>query len=699
MPKFLRRFTSQFINLLSMMKLYLITIIISTIFNFSPKEKADIKKDSIFLRTKNPPIITNERLLQPSEYPYPGTIQLISRYEKKIESPFLNPSSIFQILYMSYKKKELLNVALSYYDQYLKEKNLIYPHTVLNETYSLTYKKLKLKSDVSKSNQSYFIAIIIILFSLLTLAIFLYLNYTYKQKFESLKAKVYKNKENLKAQYTENLFQEIRTTVTVALSYLKLMDGHILNPKKLKKYIDESINNNHVILKKADEFLTVLKLESNEINDNIQEKNMVNFFKAKITSFSEIANLKKIKLFYSSNIEYDLFVSFDYEKLAMIISNLITNSIRYSYENTSIYVKVYYTNNNLKISVKDEGIGISKDKQELIFTRFNRSNDINNFGIYGIGLSLVKGLVEYLNGEIILKSEINKGTLFIVNIPIKFTNFDKNLFIKKPEFTCVNEENDNKLPSQDKDLPKVLIVDHNINLVKCLKEGLRSFLNCHIALNGNEALNKLADNSYQIIIAGLKMPLMSGVEFKRRLNLEPAFKEIPFLMLTPKSYSNFKDLGLSIGISDYLFIPFKVNELISRIKNLLENHSFRLKSSQMYDIEPEFTDLGGVFDNLINNVVSIIEKNIDNPEFSVQLLADSCNYSQRQLSRVLKSKTGLTPVNVILEVRLQKAYSLIKNREHNSIKEVIYAIGLNNRSYFNKKFKERFGIHPSKLNS
>ena len=242
-------------------------------------------------------------------------------------------------------------------------------------------------------------------------------------------------------------------------------------------------------------------------------------------------------------------------------------------------------------------------------------------------------------------------------------------------------------------LPKALVVDDNTEMIIYLKEIFSDFLDCTFAFNGKEALNKIEEQSFDIIISDLKMPIMNGMEFKNALNEKGASKDIPFIFMTSVIKDNAKDINL-LSFEDYIEKPFKKDEIISRIQFALEKTFNRRKLATPIDSDIEFDSSSS---ELIKKVKNCILKNITNPDFNVIALCDLCGYGQKKLNEILKSKIGLSIVNTILEIRLLKAYDLIIKNRYETLKEVVYAVGINSRPYFNKKFELRFGIKPGDL--
>ena len=229
-------------------------------------------------------------------------------------------------------------------------------------------------------------------------------------------------------------------------------------------------------------------------------------------------------------------------------------------------------------------------------------------------------------------------------------------------------------------------------MVSYLKEIFSDFVNCTFAFNGNEALAKVNDTNFDLIISDVRMPEMNGFQFKKELNETSHYSEIPFILMSSVSETKSK-FKTDLGINDYLEKPFTKNEIISRVQLSLERTLNRKKIVG----EKITTDFDSNSNRLVEQIRECIISNITNPGLNVNMLAEACGYSQKRLNEILKIKLGLSLVNVILEVKLLKAYEFIVKNKFTTIKEVMFAVGINSRPYFYKKFNERFGIKIGEL--
>ena len=498
-----------------------------------------------------------------------------------------------------------------------------------------------------------------------------------------------------KEQFLENMSHEIRTPITSILGYLSLLKEENLILDKRLNYTNSAIDNTNKMMDSLDNFLNLTSLEGGSKFKNIETSiNISNFIQKIKTTFTANLEIKKIKLFFKTNAEDNLIINFDIESLIIIVNNLISNAIKYSNSNTSIYLTLFFEESKLRLIVKDEGFGISENEKETIFSRFYQTkNNTSNSG-FGIGLSLTNNLIKKLNGKISLETAVNVGSVFKVELPIVINNYNLNTTQIDQKFKeiCTNQCIEPEI-NKNNNLPKALVVDDNTEMIIYLKEIFSDFLDCTFAFNGKEALGKIEEQSFEIIISDLKMPVMNGIEFKEALNEKATSKNIPFIYMTSVVKDKVEDFNL-LNFEDYIEKPFRKDEMLSRIQFALEKTLNRKKLTQSISTEINFESSSK---DLIKKVKNCILENLTNPDFNVVKLCEVCGYGQKKLNEILKAKIGLSIVNTILEIRLLKAYDLVIKNRYETLKEIVYAVGMNSRPYFNKKFEMRFGIKPGEL--
>ena len=559
-------------------------------------------------------------------------------------------------------------------------------------------KQLSLKKDdllVKSRNQFIIIGMfIVIVFA----SFFIIINNQRKKKQYRLEVSLRAQKTILesKEKFLENMSHEIRTPITSILGYLNLLNEEGLIAEKRIRYTNSAIKNSKKMISSLNNFLTLLRAEKSPFESSQKTSiNLTDFIKEITATYLPDFEIKKMNFYYKTNANDNLVITYDIESLKAIINNLISNAIKYSNSNTSVYFSIILKESSLIITVKDQGYGIEKSEKEKIFTRFYQTKKNRTTAGFGIGLSLIDELVKRLNGTITLETEINKGSVFRVEIPFKLSNYTLNTSSIQNDFKLLTS--DNSLDTKTKEsnnYPKALIVDDNTEMISYLKDIFSGFIDCTFAFNGKEALRNVREKSFDLIISDLRMPEMDGAQFKKELNKIDHYKDIPFILIT--SVSNLKSLTLknTLGFNEYIEKPFTKSEIISRVQFSLER---TLNRKKILGVDTTNIDFESSSINLVHQIKECILSNLTNPDFNVVVLSKACGYGQKKLNEILKYKLGLSLVNVILEIRLLKAYELIVKNRYPTLNEVMYAVGINSRSYFHKKFQDRFGIKAGDL--
>jgi signal transduction histidine kinase/DNA-binding response OmpR family regulator len=527
--------------------------------------------------------------------------------------------------------------------------------------------------------------------------ILIFLFILHKRKKNQLKLQYENDKmkeiAEIKNNFIENLSHEIRTPITITTGYLRMITNNAMDYSKIVKYADLTVRNNEQIIHMLNNFLTLLKLNKKTTDSKLSTQDLETFLRESIYAFQGVAEIKGVYVYYKSNIVANQKIEYAYEDLRKIINNLVSNALKYTSPTYGIYVHTFIDKNGLTIIVKDEGIGIHKKEQRLIFDRFYQTkNNLTNGG-FGIGLSLVKELVKKLKGTIHLESKENVGSIFTIQLPLALEN--PLLYAKEKESVYQNiAKPENLEDTQQKNLPKILIVDDNIEMIGYLKNLLQPTFDCTFAFDGAQAVVFARKEQYDLVLSDLRMPLMNGHHLKSVLNTMEQYASTPFMMMTASAEEYLEYRKDELDIDDYLIKPFEGMELLTRIHYHLENDMY---AKQLQNIGNEAIVYNGAYAEFMEKVNTIILENLTNNDFTINELAKKCGYSHKQLIQIVQEKTRLTPVKLILEIRLRKAYDLIVNDKYDNISEILYSVGLNSRSYFNKVFVKRFGLKPGEL--
>ena len=583
----------------------------------------------------------------------------------------------------SEKHKKILELE-AFYQTEQKDKE------IAEQKLKLSEQELELIQQTTLRNNTIYLSLI---FLLIAITIYQWYIRQQKKKKQLAEQKLQKEQEinKLRTNFLENIAHEIRTPLTLINGHLALALEKTDGDNVVAKNIKAAINSSDKVLSNANEILELLKLEKGKLPIRNSEIQLESFLKRVFYSFESLAEIKKIDLEYISNLKENIAINSDENRLEKILNNFIANAIKFSPSNSKIIFNVISSNTNLTISVTDFGPGIAFDEQTKIFNRFYQAKTANNIGGVGVGLSLAKEFAESLDGSISVTSEPNKGATFILTLPVTIFNSTKTPLEEKSSLKTTFQPVNINI----KEKSKILIIEDNPEMSAYLSEILSVQFECDVAFNGIEGLQKIQTKKYSLIISDVMMPQMDGFELKQKINLITNYKNVPFIFITAKAQLSDRIVGYNLGVDDYITKPFVKEELLARVKMLLVNKKER---ENWIKENLDFIDNNdSVEEQLLTKLKTIILNNLSEENFKVTDLANEVAYSQRQLTRLLKKATGLSPVQFILEIRLQKAYFCLTEKKFSTLAEVRNYVGIPSSSHFNKKFIERFGIKPSEI--
>jgi len=377
----------------------------------------------------------------------------------------------------------------------------------------------------------------------------------------------------------------------------------------------------------------------------------------------------------------------------------------------------------ISIIVSDTGIAIHPEHQKKIFERFYQVDDASqrSFSGSGIGLALVKELVDLHHWTISLHSEIGKGSTFILQIPQGRIHLKDEEIVpeaKPPALPIsaeisgseaksdqIQDRQQKKVTGQSEGirqsavqishLPKILMVEDSIDVRYYLSTILTGTYELYEAATGEEGLKKASSLVPDLIISDIMMPAMDGMEFCRRIKSDLATSHIPVILLTARASHESRLEGLETGADDYLVKPFERRELLLRVKNLIDQRR-RMRDKFKLDllVEPSAVTATSMDEDFLKKAIAVVEKNLTDPNFETEIFARALYLSRSQLHRKLTGLTGQTPGEFIRTIRLKRAAQLLQKRRVN-VSEVAYEVGFNNLSYFAKAFRRQFNCSPS----
>ncbi|KQC29943.1 hybrid sensor histidine kinase/response regulator transcription factor [Flagellimonas eckloniae] len=534
--------------------------------------------------------------------------------------------------------------------------------------------------------------------------------------------------DQMKLQFFINVSHEFRTPLTLILNPVdKILSSLTSNPETVKNSALSIQRSARRLLHLVNQLLDYRKMDVGMAPLRLEKGDIIKFSEDIFSLFIGLATRKEIDYRFTSSSE-NITSLFDFDKVEKIITNLISNAIKYTNPGGEImvsikkisetknksnlpFLKKEQSENYVEITVKDSGVGLDKEQMKNIFSRFYNV-DITKAGT-GIGLNFTKALVELHGGQIFVESQYKKGSKFVVRLPLDIKAEPEEVENIKDEFlinsmksveyemSIANDELISKAKSTNESEIKkstILLVEDNRELRLHLKNDLQDHYSVLEAKNGEEGIHMVKKHFPDLIISDVMMPIMDGFEMCKSLKTEFETCHIPTILLTARSLEDDRIEGYNNGADAYLAKPFVTSVLKARIKNLLEAKK-RLRQ--------RFSEIGGLFPSsevtsnnmdevFLDKATKIILDNIDDIDFKQEDLLHELGIGRSQFYRKISSLTGNNPSYFIRTIRLRYASELLLKNSY-SIKEVTHMSGFNSSAYFSKTFRELFGLTPSEF--
>jgi signal transduction histidine kinase/DNA-binding response OmpR family regulator/streptogramin lyase len=518
----------------------------------------------------------------------------------------------------------------------------------------------------------------------------------------------------MKIRFFTNVSHEFRTPLALILTPIEKMLKTAQDATQ-KTHYQLIQRNAKRLLNLVNQLLDFRKLEMDEIYLNLSQDDMARLVKDIGCSFSDIAEKKNISFSFHSHVD-KVVASFDKVKLERILFNLLSNAFKFTHEGGKVEMEFNTgTLDNREmaiITVKDTGIGISPEKKERIFERFFQDElpgDMLNQGS-GIGLAITREFVRLHGGTITVDSEPGKGSCFTVQLPVISAPVVVQEPVENGELALAGSENGNghvvsengngemKLKTGHKVNGKkfsILLAEDNEDFRFYLKDNLREAYEIIEAKNGKEGWQKALGQHPDLVVSDIMMPEMSGIELCRKLKEDVRTSHIPVILLTARSSEEIQMEGYTTGANDYITKPFNFQILVSRINNLLVQQQNLKKSFQkQIEINPSEIKVDSEDEKLLRQTMEIVQKNLDNPDFSVEDLSKALLMSRAAMYKKITAITGITPSEFIRSVRLKSAAQLLEKTKM-TVAQIAFEVGFNNTKYFVKYFKEEYNMLPT----
>ncbi|MBA0882698.1 hybrid sensor histidine kinase/response regulator transcription factor [Flavobacterium undicola] len=524
----------------------------------------------------------------------------------------------------------------------------------------------------------------------------LYLSLSYYKKWTNQQL-MRKNEEKLnqmKFSFFTNVSHEFRTPLTLIITPLESILKEIKETaieSRIKLVHRHALNLQHLV----NQLLDFRRLEISGEKLNLTFGDLVDFVTQFEDLFGKLAQEKQIEFSIQSE-KPESFMYFDKDKLYKVINNLLSNAFKFTPAGGTITVQLSQPmeNQNLdfvQLKVIDSGSGISENDLPNVFNRFYQASTTQ--GGSGIGLHLVKEYVALHSGDIIVESEPNVKTVFAVTIPTNLVpqKIDFETLLVVPEDTIGNQII--ATPSKKETL---LVVEDNDDLRHFLVTELSHKYEVFEAADGEEGEHLALSKSLDLIVSDVMMPKVDGFELCKRIKSNVQTSHIPVILLTARTSEELKMTGYQSGADEYLAKPFNLEILLLRIDKLIAQKNQRQSTfSQKLEVNPKEITITSIDEQLIEKALGYMEKNMDNPDYSVQQFSQDLGMDRTVLYKKMQSITGLAPSEFIRSIRLKRAAQLLIQGQY-PVAEVAEKVGFNTQKYFSKYFKEAFGVSPSK---
>lgn len=582
------------------------------------------------------------------------------------------------------------------------------------------------------------------LFALLALTL-LYTAYRFQLSRQLARAEARRLAEmdRFKTNFFTNITHEFRTPLTLILGLAEELQGKA--SEATRQRLAGIRRNGQQLLRMVNQLLALSRLEADSLPVSRIQADVIPFLKGIFASFESAARQKGVAWEFQTGTE-SLLMDFDPEKLQSILSNLLSNALKFTPAGGRVKVEVGKrkaegrsqqpadTSDLLHISVADTGIGIAEEQLPYIFDRFYSPPKVGELAPEGpsgqpssgtpppwegaggrlplrgdrggagagIGLALVKELVKLLDGHIEAKSQPGKGSEFIVTLPIRQSASRREAALlpeeafegaegAQPESAALFES------AEGKEQPLALVVDDNPEMAQFITGLLQERYRVIAAANGAEGMEKARKWGPDAIVSDVMMPEMDGMELCRRLKQDERTSHIPIILLTARADEASRIEGLEYGADAYLTKPFGRRELLVRLEQLIAlRRRLRERFGNLQALPTEADSLYGREREFIMRVQAIIHNHLSDNGFDVHALCRELGMARTPLHNKLKALTGRSSTEYIRAVRLQHARKLLLQTAL-PISDIAYQTGFSNPNYFSTRFKEEFGLSPSRF--
>lgn len=533
-----------------------------------------------------------------------------------------------------------------------------------------------------------------------------------KIKIEALEYEKKLKIDEMKMRFFANISHEFRTPLTLIMAPLHAILHTALNrnDQQISEHAGLIHRNANRLSDLINQVLDMQKLEAKSLRPEICQGNVLLFLKSVYDKFTLLSVQKEVN-FELICFEPEITGWYDPDKTEKIVTNLLSNAFKFTRDHVKLELKV--DQDHLIIHVEDNGKGIAEENIERIFDRFyhvDEAPDKIQEGA-GIGLSLVKEMVDLLNGSIRVTSRVDEFTCFKVSMPLNKEAFSNYTLRVEPSLNeeiieSISGRDHHPLPRTEptpENSPVILVVEDNDDLRLYLRTALSAKYRVIESADGKEGLSKAREYIPDIIISDVLMPEMDGVQLSQAVRNDQKTSHIPIILLTSLTSTDDMLKGLETGADDYITKPFNEDILFIRIANLIKQrkqlqrfYAAKFGLEGVSSIHHKDTGVENPDELFLEKTVALVERHLDNPDFNNEIFAAEMGMSVAVLYRKMNALMNRTPADLIRDLRLKRAVQLLETGKL-SVTEVAGRVGFNDPHYFGKWFKKNQGKAPSEL--
>ncbi len=517
--------------------------------------------------------------------------------------------------------------------------------------------------------------------------------------------------EHMKTRFFTDISHEIRTPLTLITGPVeRLLQDEELDETR-EGWLSSIKRNSQRLLQLVNQLLDIARLDAGHLKLVLEYGDILKPLRILVNGYQSLAETNHLRLVL--DIPDDELIHWsDRDKIEKITANLLSNALKYTPVHGIVTCRIRiitgnpYTPENpaIRIMVADNGHGIPENEKSKIFERYYRSKRARQSESEGtgVGLAVTRELVDLLYGDLVLKSQEERGSVFIVTIPLGKDHLKEDEYITREEKQQGKElelstVEDSEALTEDYQMTgdlKILMIDDNDEVRSFITDYLKTDYKIVEATDGFRGWEIATADLPDLIITDIMMPGMDGFELCNKLKRDERTSHIPVIMLTARAMSIDRLEGLQTGADDYIIKPFSMEELSVRIRNLLEQREkLKEKYASLIMLNLGEMTVTTLDDQFLKKATSIISENLHDFRFDVSALQDKMNMSSSNLYRKIKALTGDSPVQLLRNMRLKLAADLIQ-KNNQSITEVMLQVGFSNLSYFSRSFKSFYGVTP-----